>query len=110
MSFDGRLVHTLVVKHLVPSGDLDAHGAKISTEETFAEDVRALIQPMTTQEVALVDDGGAVASTHIGYMRPLAGLTTAMWIEHAGVRYDITGIPDAAGLGHHLELPLRAVV
>lgn len=115
MSFDDRLRHTLVVKRLAPvldgSGDpvLDDYGQPTFAPTTFAT-VPGLIQPRTAQEVALLSQGGAVASTHIGYMRLLAGLTTADWIEHDGIRYDITGMPDAAGLGHHFELALRAVV
>jgi hypothetical protein len=49
-------------------------------------------------------------STHTAYIWPLTGLTTACWIESGGVRYDITGLPDAGGAGHHLELDLQAVV
>jgi hypothetical protein len=75
---------------------------------TFAT-VDGRIEPLTAQEVAIQSQGGAVVSTHRGYIWPLTGLTTHDWIECAGVRYDITGMPDAAGHGHHLELQLRAV-
>ena len=109
MAFDDRLLHTLTLKRLSATGTLDDYGQPVSTETSFAT-VKGLIQPRTTAEVALLSQGGAVASTHIGYLRLLAGLTTADWIESGGIRYDITGMPDAAGLGHHLELALRAVV
>lgn len=118
MSFDDRLLHTLVIKRASVTLDgedapvLDDYGQPVTGETTFAV-VDGLIQPVQPRdphEVPLVSQGGAVISTHVGYMRPLAGLTTADWIEHDGIRYDITGMPDAAGLGHHLELALRAVI
>jgi hypothetical protein len=67
------------------------------------------IRPLTAREVPLFSQGGAVVSTHRGYIWPLAGLATGDWIEMAGVRYDITGIFDGAGAGHHLELALTKV-
>ena len=76
MAFDDRLLHTLTVKRLSATGTLDDYGQPVSTETSFAT-VKGLIQPRTTAEVALLSQGGAVASTHIGYLRLLAGLTTA---------------------------------
>jgi hypothetical protein len=48
-----------------------------------------------------------VLGEYTGYLRPLAGLSTDCWIEHAGHRYDILSMPDAGGVGHHLELGLQ---
>ena len=122
MSFDDRLRHSLVIYRNVPAvvpahdppgptdGDpiLDDYGQPVMGATTVAT-VRGLIQPRSAKEIALTSQAGAVIGTHVGYMRPLAGLTTADWIEHDGVRFDILSMPDAAGLGHHLELALQAV-
>lgn len=109
MSFDDLLRHTLVIKRNVATGATDEYGQPVATTSTLAT-VAGLIQPRKAQEVALLSQAGAVASTHVGFMYPLAGLGTDCWIELDGVRYDVTGIHDAAGQAHHLQLDLRAVV
>jgi hypothetical protein len=67
------------------------------------------IRPLTAREVPLTSEAGAAISTHIADLYPVTGLTTACWIESGGVRYDIHGIRDAAGQGHHLALDIVAV-
>ena len=108
MGFDDRLRHSLTIRRNVPTGAVDDYGQPVTAETTVAT-VAGLIQPRSAREVALASQAGAVIGTHVGYMRPLVGLTTHDWIEHGGVRYDIVSVPDAAGLGHHLELGLVAV-
>jgi hypothetical protein len=87
---------------------VDDYGQPVTTPTTVAT-VPGLIQPRRAREVALSSQAGAAIGNHVGYLDPLAGLTTHDWIEMGGVRYDILAVPDAAGLGHHLELDLRAV-
>lgn len=123
MSFDALLRHTLVIKRnvqtTVPAHDppeptdgdpvFDDYGHPVMAAATVAT-VAGRIQPRSAREVALTSQAGAVVSTHTGFVRPLAGLDTGCWIECGGTRYDIVGMPDAAGAGHHLELELKAVV
>lgn len=109
MSFDDLLRHTLVVKRLAASGSLDDYGQPVTAEATVAV-VAGRIAPKSAREVALLSGAGAVIATHTGYIRPLVGLDAGCWIESGGVRYDIVGLPDAAGAGHHLELALVAVI
>lgn len=87
----------------------DDYGQPVTAETTVAT-VAGRIAPRSAREVALLSQAGAVVSTHTGYLWPLAGLDTGCWIESGGVRYDITGMSDAAGAGHHLELALVAVI
>ena len=109
MSFDDRLIHTLVVKRMAATGAFDDYGQPVSAETTVAT-VKGLIQPLDrAREVALASQAGVVLGEHTGYLRPLAGLGTDCWIEHDGVRFDILSMPDAGGVGHHLELGLRRV-
>lgn len=122
MSLDALLRHTLVVKHLAqttvpvhdPAGPTDGdpvydgYGQPVTAEETLAT-VAGLVQPRRAREVELASQAGAVIGEHVGYVRPLAGLGTDCWVEVGGVRYDIVSMPDAAGLGHHLELGLKRV-
>lgn len=109
MSFDSLLRHTLVVKRLAATGSEDEYGQPATTEATVAT-VAGRITPKNAREVALLSQAGAVVSTHTGFIRPLPGLDTGCWIECGGVRYDIVGMPDAAGHGHHFELDLVAVI
>ena len=114
MSFDDLLIHSLVVKRMAVTLDvngdpiLDTYNQPVSAPATLAT-VKGRIRPRTAREVPLTSEAGAVVSTHIGDIRPLAGLGTDCWIESGGVRYDVTGMPDAAGAGHHLMLDLQAV-
>jgi hypothetical protein len=87
---------------------LDDYGQPVASPVTVAT-VPGLIQPRRAREVELASQAGAAIGEHVGYMAPLAGLGTDCWIEVAGVRYDVLSMPDAAGLGHHLELGLRRV-
>jgi len=87
---------------------LDDYGQPVTVETTIAT-VPGLIQPRRAREVALASQAGAVIGEHVGYCRALAGLDTDCWLELDGERYDVLGIADAAGLGHHLELNLRRV-
>jgi hypothetical protein len=87
---------------------LDDYGQPVTAEATVAT-VAGLIQPRKAREVELSSQAGAVVGEHVGYLAPLAGLTTADWILLGSVRYDILSIADAAGQGHHLELALRQV-
>jgi hypothetical protein len=90
---------------------LDEYGQPVFAPTSFAT-VRGRIQPRSAREVALASQGGAVIGSHVGYLRPLAGLSTGDWIEAAempGVRHDVLQIADAGGQGHHFELALQAV-
>jgi head-tail adaptor len=108
VSIASRYRHTLVVKRMVATGAVDDYGQPVTSLVTVAT-VPGLVQPRSAREVALASQAGAVIGTHVGYLDPLAGLGTDCWIEYGGVRFDILSMPDAAGLGHHLELALQAV-
>lgn len=114
MSFDDLLNATLAIYcHSIALdgfGDpiLDDYGQPTYSPAVLAT-VDGRIRPRSAREVPLSSQAGAVVSTHVADLRPVTGLTTACWIESGGIRYDITGIADAAGAGHHLQLDLRAV-
>lgn len=123
MSFDELLRHQLVIRRnvqtLAPTHDpaepgdgaplFDEYGQPIMAPVTVAT-IAGRIEPMSAREVALLAQSGAIISTHRAFVRALPGLLTDAWIEVDGARFDIVGMPDAAGAGHHLELALQAVV
>jgi hypothetical protein len=98
------------VREVDDAGDvtLDEYGQAVLAPVVLAT-VDGRIRPITSREVPLTSEAGAAISTHIADIYPVTSLTTACWIESGGVRYDIHGIRDAAGAGHHLTLNLVAV-
>jgi hypothetical protein len=96
--------------------EVDGSGATETDEwnqpvmvETTVATVPGLVQPRRAREVALASQAGVVLGEHIGYLDPLAGLTTHDWVMVGTTRYDILSIADAGGVGHHLELGLKQV-
>lgn len=115
MSFADRLIHSLlIVRHTVVTdinGDpvLDENGQPTVTDSTTA--VQGLVQPKKATEVALISQGGAALTDHTVYLLPTA-VTNADLITFDpddGRRYQVTGVRDAAGIGHHLEVDARMV-
>lgn len=109
MPIESRYRHTFTVKRLAATGGKDADGHAITAETTVASDVPGLVQPRTARELAQMSQAGVVVGQHVGFMDPLDGLDTDCWIVLDGERYDVVWIPDAAGLGHHLEVGLQKV-
>jgi hypothetical protein len=74
--------------------------------------VAGSIQPRAASEVQLVGQGGAPITDTVIYLAP-TDVTPADRIRRAedatGPYYQITGVRDAAGRGHHLELDARRV-
>lgn len=98
---------------------VDDYGQPVRADVMIASNVAAGIQPKAARELAAISQAGVAESTHTIYLLPIA-LTTGDTIVHdpddcplsvdlpAG-RYLITGVPDAAGAGHHLEVDARLV-
>lgn len=117
MSFAGKLLHTLVVERPSLSTD-DEYGQPARTYSTYAE-IKGLPQPKTIREVALLSQGGAVVGEWTVFLAMIA-LKESDRIVHdplicpmPGVRdlpygtFEPTGIRQAAGIGHHLEVDAR---
>lgn len=111
MSFDSRLVHTLAIERPTP-GAVDEYNQPTMTWATLAT-VPGLVQPKAAREIAQLNEAGAVMSTHTAFLRPTditaADRITIATGSMAGT-YQIDGIRDAAGIGHHLEIDCRQVV
>jgi head-tail adaptor len=118
MSFGSRLTHTVDIIRETDSGTLDDYGQPVTTEAVLAT-VKAAIQPRSQREIALISQGGAAVSDHVIYLFPTE-LTSADAILHDSAdcpvlkdlptsRFEVIGVPNAAGLGHHLEVAARVV-
>ena len=110
MSFDSRLIHSLVIERATP-GAVDEYNQPTLTWTTLAT-VPGLVQPKRAREVAQLNETGAVRATHTIYLRP-TDVTEADRIRVVTGppgTYQLDGIRDAAGLGHHLEIDCSTVV
>lgn len=110
MSFDSQLIHTLTIERAT-DGAPDEYNALERTWSTLAA-VPGLIQPKTAREVAQLNQAGAVVSTHTIYTRPTE-IQPSDRVKVAGGlmagTYEIDGIRDQAGRGHHLAMDARMV-
>lgn len=119
MSFASLLRQSLVIERRAPAmiagtpptPQLDGYHQPVSSWGTLAT-VAGSIQPKSALEVAIQSQGGATMTDTIIYLLP-TDVTAADRIrlaaDTAGPFYEITGVRDAAGRGHHLELDARLV-
>jgi hypothetical protein len=111
MSFDSRLVHRIAIERTTP-GAVDEWNQPSQTWTTLSE-VPGLVQPKAVREIAQLNQAGATVSTHTVYLRPTdIDPADRIRVAAGGMAglYQIDGIRDAAGLGHHLEIDAREVV
>lgn len=103
------LRHHLVIERAI-NGTEDERGMPAQTWSTLSE-VRGLVQPKSARELAQLSQGGPVASDHTGYLLPtdVKESDRIRFEPDDGRRFEITGVRDAAGIGHHLELDLNLV-
>lgn len=115
MSFADRLIHSLLIVRHTPTLDvdgnpvLDENGMPTTTDSTTA--VKGLVQPKDAREVALISQGGATVTDHTIYLLP-TDVTAADLITFDpddGRQYQIIGVRDEAGIGHHLAVDARMV-
>jgi hypothetical protein len=118
VSFASRLTHQVVIERPGVSVSVDEYNNPIPGSPT-TRTVWAAIQPRKAIEVAQLNQAGVAVSDHVIYLLPI-DITTADAIVHTAAdcpmtsdlpdgRYEITGAPNAAGLGHHLELDCHLV-
>lgn len=123
MGFDDRLITPLIAVRTIRSdaiADRDEYGQPMEVA-TVLTPFRGLVQPKDVRETAAISQAGVAIADHTVYARPLE-LIGGDFIAHADPddetaidttdprRYEITGIRDAAGLGHHLEIDARLVI
>lgn len=106
MSFDDLLIHSLAVERAT-SGALDGYGQPARTYATLAT-FRGRIEPKSAREMAQVNQAGAVVSDHALRTRPrdLRAADRIRFEPTDGRLFEITGIRDIAGAGHHLTVDL----
>lgn len=120
MPIGDRLTHIVHLVRDVDAGSDDEYGQPVTVEEV-GEDFRAAIQPKTAREIALISQAGAAIGDWTIFLLPRV-VTPADKVIHESsacpvregadlpdATFELTGVRNAAGLGHHLELDARLV-
>ena len=107
------LVHSLAIVRTNRSdavADRDEYGQPTTTT-TSVTTTRGLVQPKSAREVALISQAGDVVSDHTIFLPPVdvIGADYLRFDPDDGRRYEVTGVRDAAGIGHHLEVDARLI-
>jgi len=110
MSFGNMLIHRLAIERST-TGAVDDYNQPGQTWAAIAT-VRGLMQPKSVREVAQLNEAGAVVTDHTAFLLPtdLREADRIRFDPDDGRRYQITGVRNAAGIGHHLEVDCRLVV
>jgi hypothetical protein len=114
------LNHVVHLERDVDSGTEDEYGHS-TTIPSVGEDFRASIQPKSAREVALISQAGAPIGDWTIFLLP-RDVDTADKIVHDSstcpireaadlpdATFELTGVRNAAGVGHHLEVDARLV-
>jgi SPP1 family predicted phage head-tail adaptor len=104
MSFDSLLNKTATIERVTTTAD--TVGGQVKDWATLIASVPCAIQPVGAKEQAALGNR-EVLITHIMYCRPFsAEVTEADRVNAGGTYYDINGITDEAGRGHHYKVYL----
>jgi len=119
VSYAQRLIHTLSVVRQIETGDLDDYGQPVTTP--ISTSVSGLPQPKRIREVAAIHEAGATIGTWTIFLA-IADVTAGDAITHLDAtcavpdsvdlgdhQWNVTGIRNAAGIGHHLEVDASLV-
>jgi hypothetical protein len=119
MSLSGLLDHRVYVSRKVDGAD-DDYGHPVTTQEV-GESFAAAIQPKSIREVVAIDQAGSPVGDWTLFFAPRVVTEADALIHDAAAcpkvdtadlptcRFEITGVRNAAGRGHHLEVDARLV-
>lgn len=120
MSFAALLTHRVAIVSARETGAEDEYGRPVTIPHTVV-DVAAAIQPKTAREMAAISEAGAALGDWTIYTLPRA-INAGEHIVHDSsdcpvpesadipdARFELVGVRNAAGLGHHLELDAKLV-
>ncbi len=109
-----RLIHSLAILRGTVTDDPltnDENNQPTRSPDAVLDTVRGLVQPKSVREVAQLNQAGAVVSDHTIYLYPtdLREADRIRFDPDDGRRYEVRGVRDAAGIGHHLEVDAEMV-
>ena len=101
-----RYPHSLTIERAT-EGALDDYRMPAQTWATLTT-TPGWVQPKSATDMAMMSQGGPVSSTHTIYL-PVIDLRESDRIMYDGKQYEVVGVRDAAGIGHHLEVDATLV-
>lgn len=119
MSFASMLDHTIHVVRRAETGE-DDYGQAVTVDEVSGP-FSAAIQPKSARDVALISQAGAAIGLYTIYCQPRLMDTSAAIVhdtdqcpkpddrDFPNQRFQITGIRQQTGRGHHLAIDAKLV-
>lgn len=109
MSYQARLIHELVIERVTnDAGTLDDYGQPLASVDQV--DVRGLVQPRTTREVADSRSAGVEISTHVAFLPIATALGAGDAIVKGDERFQVQGVRRFEfGRSPHVEADLQLV-
>lgn len=101
-----HLPHSVTIERAT-AGTADDRGVAAQTWATLAT-VAAWVQPKSSYELRQLSQAGPVVSDHNVYLWP-TDVAEGDRIVYAGATYQVDGIRDEAGIGHHLKVDCHLV-
>ena len=120
MSFTSLLDHRVYLERDLASGGDDEWGQPVTLTEVSGP-FAASIQPKRVREVALISQGGAVIGDYTIFTLPRRIAASdaiihdetmcpkASEVDYPTLRFEVTGVRNPAGRGHHLEVDASLV-
>lgn len=103
-----NLPHNVTVQK-VTAGVVDDRGVPAQVWSTRTANARAWVQPKSVREVQQLSQGGPVVSSHSIYLEPGTGIIEGDRITYGSNTYQVDGVKDEAGLGHHDKVDAHLV-
>jgi hypothetical protein len=120
VSFASLLDHRVYIERDLATGSDDEWGQPTTIVEVSGP-IAASIQPKRVREVALITSGGASIGDYTVFMLPrriaasdaiiheeaMCGKPSGQ--DYPDLRFEVTGVRNAAGRGHHLEVDCQLI-
>jgi SPP1 family predicted phage head-tail adaptor len=102
--------HTITVQRATTASSItyDDRGTPVTTWADHLE-VQASNQPISVEELAQMSQAGPVSATHRIYVPGSPDITEDDRIIDGGRTFQIDGVADPAGFGHHLAIEAHVV-
>jgi len=104
------LIHRVVVISREGTGEFNDYNQEVMAESA-GDVLAARVTPKGGEEMAQFNQAGAIVTDHTMRVGPtsISGGDVVRHDPDDGRRYEVVGVRDAAGMGHHLIVDLRMV-
>lgn len=102
-----KLNHSIAIQRST-EGTVDERGVPAQTWATLST-VKASVQPKTVREMAQLSQAGPVAAEYTIYALGAPDIHESDRITEGTRLFEVIGVRDAAGAGHHVEVDAHLV-